>query len=320
MSDVDQKAREGALISFRRAVEVNAAIPTGALASLDEVDLAHIEAAPAWSIPIRDAGTAGQLSFETASTLTARTAGAGDKVGFWKSTGEYGVADASEFGGKFARSVNTGTSITANVALDSTIQLLRSASAVTVTLAEAGGTNTQIILVKETDQTITVQVGGAAVYRLPGDDDSVSRTASFVLTGSVTLVGDAGTWLVVGETNHSVVWQADIDGNNFRIWGYRNRKYGALSGAQTLNGTNFVNGSVLINTGAAASYTLPSRLTATNATIELKVVNRGSGAITWSASGVTLTGDTGTLAAGEVAVLEWDHDGTTERVNIRATG
>jgi hypothetical protein len=88
--------------------------------------------------------------------------------------------------GKFARSPNNGTAITADANLDQTIQLLRAASAITITLSETAGTNTQIVFIKETDQTVTVEVAGAAIYRLPGDDDGVTRMSSFVLTGSAT--------------------------------------------------------------------------------------------------------------------------------------
>jgi hypothetical protein len=123
-----------------------------------------------------------------------------------------------------------------------------------------------------------------------------------------------------GDTTAEQFLVGPLDCNGQSVFGYRNRKYGALSGAQTLNAANFEAGSKLVNTGPAATYTVPSRLSSsdTSATEELKVRNGGSGAITWSASGVTLLGDTGTLAAGETAVLEWEHDGSTERVEIRA--
>jgi hypothetical protein len=84
-------------------------------------------------------------------------------------------------GGKFASNLTNSTAITADANLDQTIQLLRAAAAVTITLSETAGTNTQIVFVKETDQPVTVEVAGAATYRLPGDDDGTDRTASFTL-------------------------------------------------------------------------------------------------------------------------------------------
>lgn len=131
-----------------------------------------------------------------------------------------------------------------------------------------------------------------------------------------------GQVAAAGDFVQDTTLRGALIGNGQRIYGYRNRKYGALSGAQTLSAANFASGSKLINTGAAATYTLPSRLTAsdTGAEEELKVRNGGSGAITWSASGVTLVpASPAALAAGETAVLSWEHDGTTERVEVRAT-
>lgn len=121
--------------------------------------------------------------------------------------------------GKFARSPNTDAAITADANLDQTIQLLRAASAVTITLSATAGTNTQIVFVKETDQTVTVEVAGAASYRLPGDDETLARTTSFRITGSVELIGDGSSWLVIGSTDHEGVWQADVNANGKVIAG-----------------------------------------------------------------------------------------------------
>jgi hypothetical protein len=121
--------------------------------------------------------------------------------------------------GKFARSPNNETAITADANLDQTIQLLRAAAGVTVTLSESAGINTQIVFVKETDQPVTVQVTGAAIYRLPGDDETLTRTASFQITGSVELIGDGSSWLVFGSTNHEAIWQAHVNANGKRISG-----------------------------------------------------------------------------------------------------
>jgi hypothetical protein len=91
-----------------------------------------------------------------------------------------------------------------------------------------------------------------------------------------------------------------------------------LSGAQTLNDATAADGDTLVNTGAAATWTLASRLSAseTARSVHILIRNRGSGAITIAAGGLTIVGDTGTIAATKSASLEWEHDGTTERVWI----
>ncbi len=169
----------------------------------------------------------------------------------------------------------------------------------TLTLRRAAGSGVSINGVASDAYTWVVPAGGTVEWQVRA-------------TNTIELRGD---------TTAEQLLAGSIDGNGQRIFGYRNRKYGALSGAQTLSAANFEAGSKLVHTGGAATYTVPSRLAAgdTMSTEELKVRNGGSGAITWSASGVTLVGDTGPLAAGETAVLEWEHDGTTERVEIRGT-
>jgi hypothetical protein len=121
--------------------------------------------------------------------------------------------------GKFARSVSNATAITADAALDQTIQLLRGTSPITITLSETAGANKQMVFVKETNQPITVDVAGAATYRLPGDDDTLTRTTSFEITGAVALIGDGSTWLVFGSTNHETIWQADVNANGSLVYG-----------------------------------------------------------------------------------------------------
>lgn len=151
------------------------------------------------------------------------------------------------------------------------------------------------------------QPAGATTYLLPPGGEIICRCR-------LVLAGDQPQIEVRGD---STVY----DFGRARVSGYRNQKYNNLTGAQVLSATNFKAGSTLVHAGGAATYTLSSRLGATETDVEeeLKVVNRGSGVITWVASGPTLVGNTGTLAAGETAVLSWDHDGTTERVEIRST-
>lgn len=112
----------------------------------------------------------------------------------------------------------------------------------------------------------------------------------------------------------------DLNAADFVIYNFRTKKYNNLSGAQTLDAASFDNGSTLVHFGAAAIYTVPSRLTAaiTTASEQLVIHNRGSGAITLSASGVTIKGST-TIATDASAVLEWEHDGTTEYVWVRTS-
>jgi hypothetical protein len=105
----------------------------------------------------------------------------------------------------------------------------------------------------------------------------------------------------------------DIDLDTNQIYGYASLKYNNLSGAQTLSRANFEAGATLVHSGAAATYTLPSRVGTSNTTNsdQLMIRNRGSGSITLSASGVSLKGNT-TIAANESAAIEWEANGTTE--------
>ena len=163
--------------------------------------------------------------------------------------------------------------------------------------------------------------------RVSGSAVSINGVASDGFTWVVPAGGTvewilqaSNTFLLRGDTTTTLLLQGAIDGNTHRIFGHRLRIYRNTT-AQTLSTANFKSGSVLIHTGGAVTYTLPSRLSSglTEYAEEFTVHNGGSGAITWSASGVTLTGDTGTLAAGETAWLLQHHDGTTERVLIRMT-
>jgi hypothetical protein len=111
---------------------------------------------------------------------------------------------------------------------------------------------------------------------------------------------------------------ADLNASDFAIYNFRTKKYNNLSGAQTLSGANFDSGATLVHFGAAATYTLPSRVTATTASEQLVIHNRGSGAITLTASGVTIKGAT-SITTDASAVLEWEHDGTTEYCWVRTS-
>lgn len=105
----------------------------------------------------------------------------------------------------------------------------------------------------------------------------------------------------------------DLDENYVRA--YHTYKYNNVSGAQTLSRANYESGATVCHSGAAATYTVPSRIgtSPTTESEQLLIRNRGSGTITLSASGVTIKGNT-SVAADESAGLEWETDGTTEYV------
>jgi hypothetical protein len=101
-----------------------------------------------------------------------------------------------------------------------------------------------------------------------------------------------------------------VDGT---VSGHQGRKHNNLTGAQTLSKANFRAGAVLVHSGSAATYTLPSRVTVNDRTEALVIRNRGSGDITLSASGPTLVGNT-IVEPTQSVVVEWEYDGATERV------
>lgn len=109
-------------------------------------------------------------------------------------------------------------------------------------------------------------------------------------------------------------------GSSFGTIGkYRNAKK-SFSAATTLNTTNVNAGDTVIHTGAAVTYTLPTRLAGGDTAVTEAVVvhNRGSGAITLSATGVTIKGST-SIAIDASCTLEWETNGTTHWVWSRST-
>jgi hypothetical protein len=190
--------------------------------------------------------------------------------------------------------------------------------AVTVTLGNATSDN-KFGAITEGAREITVQVEANVEYYLETDDKTAAgRTASFKVRGSISWQVfriDAGNrrYLIKGGTDHEQNLRGQV------ISGYRGKKYN-LSGAQTLSSANFLAGATLANSGAAATWTIPSRVGPGNSgyTEHLVVHNRGSGTLTLSASGVTLKGST-SIAANARATIEWEADGTTEYVWVRAT-
>ena len=96
------------------------------------------------------------------------------------------------------------------------------------------------------------------------------------------------------------------DAGGATIGGYRNRKL-SLTGAQTLNTSTCKSGDTIIFTGAAATWTIPTRLASgdTAVTEVVAIHNRGTGAITLSASGVTIKGST-SVPADASCTLEWE--------------
>jgi hypothetical protein len=190
--------------------------------------------------------------------------------------------------------------------------------AVTVTLGNATSDN-KFGAITEGAREITVQVEANVEYYLETDDKTAAgRTASFKVRGSISWQVfriDAGNrrYLIKGATDHEQNLRGQV------ISGYRGKKY-SLSGAQTLSSANFLASATLANSGAAATWTLPSRVGPANTgyTEHLVVHNRGSGTLTLSASGVTLKGST-SIAANARATIEWEADGTTEYVWVRAT-
>jgi hypothetical protein len=143
-------------------------------------------------------------------------------------------------------SVVESASFVADAARHGTIRLIQGTSAITVTLSQTAGTKTVIILVKETDQPVTVAVAGAATYRLPGDDDGVTRTASFKLTGTVVLEGSGSSWRVTGATDHDTQLEGNLNANGKQISGnyvVQANATGSMAGAAS-GRTVFLTGNV----------------------------------------------------------------------------
>ena len=99
-----------------------------------------------------------------------------------------------------------------------------------------------------------------------------------------------------------------------------NVPYAELSGTQSLTALVAPAGGTLANTGAAANWTLPSRVPSTAASghvVRITIHNVGTGVITLSVSGPTLVG-VNTVAVNATVVVEWTRKGTgTERVVVR---
>lgn len=100
---------------------------------------------------------------------------------------------------------------------------------------------------------------------------------------------------------------------------YRNAKL-SLSASTTFSTANVDAGATVIHTGAAVTWTLPTRLAVgdTAYTEAIAAHNRGTGAITLTASGVTIKGST-SIPIDASATLEWETNGTTHWVWIRST-
>lgn len=155
---------------------------------------------------------------------------------------------------------------------------------------------------------------------------TISRETAGTINGaaSVALAGPGATaQLIVHETGPA---KSSLEGETAEasdlgdraVANHRSKKV-ALSGAQTLNAATAPSGCTVVNTGAAATWTVPSRVTAADSSVGMVIHNRGSGAITLSASGVTIKGATEVAVDGS-ATLEWEHDGSsTQYCWARAT-
>lgn len=139
------------------------------------------------------------------------------------------------------------------------------------------------------------------------------------LPAATALTGAELMEVVQDATNKQITVSA-IGGGLFMIYNYRNQKK-TLTGAQTLNSATATPGDTLIFTGAAATWTVPARLataTDTGITTTLLIHNRGTGAITLSASGVTLIGPT-SIAINGSGSIEWESNGTTQYAWVRTS-
>lgn len=169
----------------------------------------------------------------------------------------------------------------------------------------------------------------AGVVTLTGSSNFLLGNATTPSVSIKKFTNRAGVITIDIEANAGTAPKAEVYGDvdlpadmgGTAVYGYRGRLYRDVTGNPVMNAATFAAGSKILKTGAAATWTVPSRLSSadTDRYESLVVRNSGSGTITWSASGTTLIGTTSPLAVGATAVLEWDHSGTVETVEIRTT-
>lgn len=141
-------------------------------------------------------------------------------------------------------------------------------------------------------------------------------------SSSVTAYGAFAVKREGSGTDLQVLGQISGGVDFFRepVSGFAQQLYRRTTGGVTLNAASFAAGSTIVHTGGAATYTLGSRLTSaqTGQSETLVLRKRGGGALTLQASGVTLVGGT-SVADNTSVTLEWEHDGSTERVWVDGT-
>ncbi len=184
-------------------------------------------------------------------------------------------------------------------------------TAVVLTQPDALAAGLYFAIAQAADQTGAVSVARQTT-------GTVNGAASVALAGpgaSATLIID-GTGPATGRLEGETAEPSDM--GDQAVANHRSRKV-TLSGAQTLNAATAPSGCTVINTGAAATWAVPSRVANDQTSVGMVIHNRGSGDITLSASGVTIKGAT-TVAVDGSATLEWEHDGSsTEYCWARAT-